>query len=178
MRFSVLRGLGNFAIRIPSDSPGLVQTTLSRLVSLMAAWRACLVQENSGKGPRRVLQPEASFSIPQKTKIVDRLSRRGPLLGSEFEGDSQPLDFAGIDGVGLVFLCSADVNIRKISLEILRNVRALKSEILGSDLGSGLAAELELGTDPSEACVIDVLEEMGVGQFFFLFLRTHFVLFP
>jgi hypothetical protein len=59
-----------------------------------------------------------------------------------------------MDAVGLIFLCSVDVQIRRTALELLRCVRALQNDITRF---STKEASVQAPT-----FVIDVFEETGV----------------
>ncbi|XP_024390755.1 uncharacterized protein [Physcomitrium patens] len=139
-RFAVMRGMANFILRIPDDKTLLINASLGRLVQLLHAWRACLAEEASSQ-----------FS-PKKPGKAGHLSTSSTLLGLA-DGERSNFDPSGMDAVGLIFLCSAEVQIRHTALELLRCVRALQTDINRYTLK-------DIAGNPS-SFVIDVFEETG-----------------
>ncbi|XP_024392551.1 uncharacterized protein [Physcomitrium patens] len=139
-RFAVMRGMANFILRIPDDYNLLIHSSLGRLVQLLHAWRACLAEESSSQFSSR------------KTGNAGHLSTPSTLSGFS-DGERSNFDPSGMDAVGLIFLCSVDVHIRRTALEVLRCVRDLQNDI------NRYASKDTTGNSPS--FVIDVFEETG-----------------
>ncbi|KAG6553135.1 hypothetical protein Mapa_005194 [Marchantia paleacea] len=144
-RFAVMRGMANFILRIPDDFPLLIHTSLGRLVQLLHSWRGCLAEESNsaeGRGTRRGSKDAGTiFSTPRP-----------------FE-ETTSFDPSGMDAVGLIFLCSVDLQIRHTALELLRCVRALQNDI--TRLSSKDQEHGKLRMEPEPTFVIDVFEETG-----------------
>ncbi|KAL2624356.1 hypothetical protein R1flu_008601 [Riccia fluitans] len=144
-RFAVMRGMANFILRIPDDFPLLIHTSLGRLVQLLHSWRACLAEENNSAESGGVLR---------------RSKDAGSIFSSQrpYEETSAAFDPSGMDAVGLIFLCSVDLQIRHTAVELLRCVRALQNDItrlsLKEDYGKSRM-------EPEPTFVIDVFEETG-----------------
>ncbi|KAL0919790.1 hypothetical protein M5K25_011908 [Dendrobium thyrsiflorum] len=145
-RFSVMKGMANFILKLPDEFPLLIQTQLGRLVDYMRLWRACLSDESM---------------------IDDVHNIKQPALGNEkvhnsFQQSVGPSDFQAseMDALGLVFLCSVDVQIRHIALELLRCVRALRNDLKGISLLKENSKE-KMKYEAEPIFIIDVLEENG-----------------
>ncbi|XP_024526381.1 cell morphogenesis protein PAG1 isoform X1 [Selaginella moellendorffii] len=132
-RFAVMRGMANFIFRLPDDFPILIRISLDRLVQLLSSWRVSLLEElsdskdNYNKSSRHAAPSEARFHP------------------------------SGLDAVGLIFLCSVDVQIRHTALELLRAVRALYNDL--SRMSS--KEKNNKRPHPDHTYVIDVFEEAG-----------------
>ncbi|XP_020113081.1 cell morphogenesis protein PAG1 isoform X2 [Ananas comosus] len=139
-RYAVLKGMANFILKLPDEFPLLIQTSLGRLVELMRLWRVCLSEEILKK---EILKKSDAF-------------QRSPFLQS---GDLSEFRAAEMDAVGLIFLCSVDVQIRHTALELLRCVRALRNDI--RDCFANDRGDHKLKNEPEPIFIIDVLEENG-----------------
>ncbi|XP_050229807.1 uncharacterized protein LOC126678934 isoform X2 [Mercurialis annua] len=144
-RFAVMKGMANFILRLPDEFPLLIQTSLGRLLELMRFWRACLLDdklESGANDTKHGVQRSEGFkkSSFRQTEVIDFRSSE-------------------IDAVGLVFLSSVDSQIRHTALELLRCVRALRSDIRELTLREQVDHNLRL--EPEPIFVIDVLEEHG-----------------
>lgn len=148
-RFAVMRGMANFIIRLPDEFPLLIQTSLGRLVELMRYWRVCLSDESleyDGNDIRKV-QPGSNAS--------QRLTTFYPSVEAiEFRTSE-------IDAVGLIFLSSVDIQIRHTALELLRCVRALRSDLREFSING--RSDLKLRSEVEPIYIIDILEEHGVN---------------
>lgn len=146
-RFAVMRGMANFIIRLPDEFPLLIQTSLGRLVELMRYWRVCLSDESleyDGNDIRKV-QPGSNSS--------QRLTTFYPSVEAiEFRTSE-------IDAVGLIFLSSVDIQIRHTALELLRCVRALRSDLRESSING--RSDWKLRSEVEPIYIIDILEEHG-----------------
>lgn len=149
-RFAVMRGMANFILRLPDEFPLLIQTSLGRLLELMRFWRACL-------------------SDDKMERDAKRLQRNEGLKRSSFH-NSEAVEFRAseIDAVGLIFLSSVDSQIRHTALELLRCVRALRHDI--RELSMQERPDHLLKSEAEPIFIIDVLEENGVGDTFWLLL--------
>ena len=145
-RFAVMRGMANFILRIPDDYTLLIHTSLSRLVQLLHSWRACLADESS--------QDKGQSNLGKSGQGSTARSASSTAFGL-VDAESSNFDPSGMDAVGLIFLCSVDVQIRHTALELLRCVRALQNDI--NHFGTNNAP----GHPPT--FVIDVFEETGVS---------------
>jgi len=144
-RFAVMRGMANFILRIRDDFPLLIHTSLGRLVQLLHSWRACIAEES------------AEYESQNNRGWPGKGSNAGTVPSTTFRpGDSDRSNFdpSGMDAVGLIFLCSVDVQIRRTALELLRCVRALQNDITQF-------STKEASVQPP-TFVIDVFEETGV----------------
>ncbi|KAL8161301.1 hypothetical protein V2J09_012790 [Rumex salicifolius] len=145
-RFAVMRGMANFILRLPDDFPLLIQTLLVRLLELMRFWRLRLREEREEFGAQ-----DAQFAV-EGTKPL-----RKPSV--HLSGEAADFRSAEIDAVGLIFLCSADSQIRHTAIELLRCVRALRYDIKECAL---LDREDYISKNEAEPIfIIDVLEEHG-----------------
>ena len=143
-RFAVMRGMSNFILRLPDEFPLLIQTSLGRLLELLRFWKACLSDDNIETG---VLD----------AKNVQK--KQGFKRSSFHQGEPIEYRASEIDAVGLIFLSSADSQIRHTALELLRCVRALRNDIRKLSLYE----RSDLIKDEAEPIfIIDVLEENGV----------------
>lgn len=143
-RPAVMKGMANFILQLPDEFPLLIHTSLGRLVQLLQAWRACLAEE----------------SMCLENLNVKHARRSGELgyRSSQFGwgGDVNKFSPHGMDAIGLIFLCSADVQTRHTALELLRCVRALQSDIRRYSKDQGRKSKLE---EMQPTFVIDVFEE-------------------
>lgn len=143
-RYAVMKGMANFILKLPDEFPLLIQTQLGRLVEYMRLWRVCLSDEI----------------------MIDVQNAKQPTFGSEkidksFHHIVGPYEFqpSEMDALGLVFLCSVDVQIRHIALELLRCVRALRNDL--KDISLLENSEEKLNYEAQPIFIIDVLEENG-----------------
>lgn len=145
-RFAVMKGMANFVLRLPDEYPLLIQTSLGRLLELMRFWRSCLIDDR--------MQYDAHEARPPGHE-AERFRK------SSFQQIGEVNDFKAseIDAVGLIFLASVDSQIRHTALELLRCVRALRSDI--RDQGVEQPNHL-LRYESESILIIDVLEEHGV----------------
>ena len=141
-RFAVMRGMANFILRIPDEYNLLIHSSLGRLVQLLHSWRQCLAEEASS---------QFSSKKPGKAGHVSTSSA----MSGFGDGERSNFDPSGMDAVGLIFLCSVDVHIRRTALELLRCVRDLQNDIIR------YTPKDTTGNPPS--FVIDVFEETGVS---------------
>ncbi|XP_047065167.1 uncharacterized protein LOC124673081 [Lolium rigidum] len=82
--------------------------------------------------------------------------QRSPLPRSR---DISEFRASEMDAVGLVFLSSADVQIRLTALELLRCVRALKNDL--RDCSTNEWGDSKLKLEPEPIFIIDIIEENG-----------------
>ncbi|KAK1432958.1 hypothetical protein QVD17_09861 [Tagetes erecta] len=142
-RFAVMRGMANFILRLPDEFPLLIQTSLGRLLELLRFWRACLSDDN----------------IENDVSDIKTVQKKQGFKRSSFH-QGEPIEYRAseIDSVGLIFLSSADSQIRHTALELLRCVRALRNDIRNLSLYE----RSDLVKDEAEPIfIIDVLEENG-----------------
>ncbi|XP_062220848.1 uncharacterized protein LOC133920168 isoform X2 [Phragmites australis] len=145
-RFAVLKGMANFILKLPDEFPLLIQTSLGRLVELMRLWRVCLSEEVLGKDMQNV----------RRSSIGGDALQRSPFHRSR---DVSEFRASEMDAVGLVFLSSADVQIRLTALELLRCVRALKNDLRNYSANEWGDNKLKL--EPEPIFIIDIIEENG-----------------
>ncbi|KAK1274267.1 hypothetical protein QJS04_geneDACA009878 [Acorus gramineus] len=146
-RFSVMRGMANFILRLPDEFPLLIQTALGRLVELMRLWRGCLSDENLACDGQNLRQPGLGSDADDKLSLFHQSGEKIEFRASE------------LDAVGLIFLSSVDVQIRHTALELLRCVRALRNDI--QDLSQNEHPDHRSKDDIEPIFIIDVLEENG-----------------
>jgi hypothetical protein len=140
-RFAVLKGMANFILKLPDEFPILILNSLGRLVELMRLWRGCLSEELLAKDTQNFKRSSlGGSSLPRSRDI------------SEFRASE-------MDAVGLVFLSSADVQIRLTALELLRCVRALKNDLRDCSVNEWGDNKLKL--EPEPIFIIDIIEENG-----------------
>ncbi|KAJ3672294.1 hypothetical protein LUZ60_007015 [Juncus effusus] len=135
-RYTVMKGMMSFILKLPDEFPLLIQTSLGRLVELMRLWRVCLTEEALTRDLERGVRSNQVRSDPSELRVSET------------------------EAVGLIFLSSADVKIRHTALELLRCVRALTNnlrEFNRVDNSSDSMLELEVGP----IFLIDILEEHG-----------------
>ncbi|GKA17859.1 furry homolog-like protein [Tanacetum coccineum] len=136
-RFSVVRGMVNFILRLPDEFPLLIQTSLGHLLDLLRLWISCLSDEN-----REYENTSYAKHVQINQSLKKSSFNRGELI--DFHASE-------IDAIGLIFLCSSDSQIRFAALELLRCVRAIHNDI-----------RKILAEDESEPIlIIDVFEENG-----------------
>lgn len=153
-RYAVMKGISVFILKLPDDFPVLIQSCLGRLVELMRVWRVCLADEG----------------LAEETQNI-----KIPCIGSEhhkfspFQQSGDPVEFhaSEMDAIGLIFLCSVDVQIRHAAFELLHCVRALSNDILDIIERECLVNKLKPETKP--IFIIDALEENGVSLLSFCF---------
>uniref|UniRef100_A0A0E0CTI0 Cell morphogenesis protein N-terminal domain-containing protein n=1 Tax=Oryza meridionalis TaxID=40149 RepID=A0A0E0CTI0_9ORYZ len=145
-RFAVLKGMANFILKLPDEFPLLIQTSLGRLVELMRLWRVCLSEELLAKDMQNV----------KRSSLGGDALQRSPFHRSR---DVSEFRASEMDAVGLVFLSSADVQIRLTALELLRCVRALKNEL--RDYSANEWGDSKLKLEPEPIFIIDIIEENG-----------------
>eukprot|EP01018_Ginkgo_biloba_P009953 Gb_24208 [translate_table: standard] len=146
-RFAVMKGMANFILRLPDEFPLLIHTSLVRLVQLMTLWRECLADKSLSYDGKNVKQANRSS---------DSVYRSSPFR--QF-GETNEFRASGMDAIGLIFLCSVDVQIRHTSLELLRCVRALQNDIREYSVNEHGDKKIKHESEPT--FVIDVLEETG-----------------
>ncbi|XP_077229196.1 ARM repeat superfamily protein isoform X2 [Tasmannia lanceolata] len=146
-RFSVMKGMANFILRLPDEFPLLIKTSLGRLVDLMRLWRACLSDERLKYDAQTVKPPSPGSNALQKPSSLYQSGETIEFRASE------------MDAVGLIFLASVDVQIRHTALELLRCVRALRNDIRDSSINERSDHSLRNEIEP--IFIIDVLEENG-----------------
>ncbi|KAH6559063.1 hypothetical protein KP509_1Z029100 [Ceratopteris richardii] len=142
-RPAVMKGMANFILQLPDDYTLLIQTSLGRLVELLQAWRICLAEESSYGEKRNARNAKGSGEIN---------NRSTPLRSNGTVNKFSP---HGMDAIGLIFLCSVDVQTRLRALELLHCVRALQNDIRRYSKRKSEFEELQ------PTCVIDVFEEAG-----------------
>nr|CAB3451600.1 unnamed protein product [Digitaria exilis] len=147
-RFAVLKGMVNFILKLPDEFPLLIQTSLGRLVELMRLWRVCLSEEVLAKDIQNVRRSSIGGDALQRSPF------HRPRDVSEFRASE-------MDAVGLVFLSSADVQIRLTALELLRCVRALKNDL--RDHSANEWGDNKLKLEPEPIFIIDIIEENGLA---------------
>ncbi|XP_071708369.1 uncharacterized protein [Rutidosis leptorrhynchoides] len=142
-RFAIVRGVMNFILRLPDEFPHLIQTSLGHLLDLLRLWRSCLSDEN--------IERDASNT---KHVQMNKRSKRSSFSNGE------PIEFhaSEIDAIGLIFLCSADSQIRHTALELLRCVRAIRNDIQNVLLFDKLDVTVD-EADP--ILMVDIFEEHG-----------------
>lgn len=142
-RPAVMKGMTNFILQLPDEYPLLIHNSLVRLVQLIHAWRNCLAEE----------------SLYVKNRDMKRVKGSGELnyRSSPFRLNGVPNKFSphGMDAIGLIFLCSVDVQTRHTALELLRCARALQNDIRQYSKRKSDFEELQ------PTFVIDVFEEAG-----------------
>ena len=156
-RFAVLKGMANFIVKLPDEFPLLIQTSLGRLVELMRLWRVCLSEEVLAKDMQNTRRSSIGGDALQRSPF------HRPRDVSEFRASE-------MDAVGLVFLSSADVQIRLTALELLRCVRALKNDL--RDYSANEWGDNKLKLEPEPIFIIDIIEENGVS-FFYIYITLH-----
>lgn len=156
-RFAVVRGMVNFILRLPDEFPLLIQTSLGHLLDLLRLWRSCLSDENI----------EHDSSNAKHVQIKQRSKR-----SSFNHGEPTEFHASEIDAIGLIFLSSAESQIRHTALELLRCVRAIRN-----DIQNLLSCEkLDLTEDEADLILmIDVFEENGVCSPYELAYLTFFI---
>jgi hypothetical protein len=117
----------------------------------MRLWRVCLSEEASGKDIQNV----------KRSSIGSDVLQRSPFHRST---DVSEFRASEMDAVGLVFLSSADVQIRLTALEFLRCVRALKNDL--RDYSANEWGDNKLKLEPEPIFIIDIIEENGVSYLF------------
>uniref|UniRef100_A0A453Q7R0 Condensin complex subunit 1 C-terminal domain-containing protein n=2 Tax=Triticinae TaxID=1648030 RepID=A0A453Q7R0_AEGTS len=145
-RFAVLKGMATFILKLPDEFPILILNSLGRLVELMRLWRACLSEELLAKDMQ---------SFKRSSLGGDTLQRSSPFHRSK---DISEFRASEMDAVGLVFLSSADVQIRLTALELLRCVRSLKNDLRDYSANEG---DNKLRLEPEPIFIIDIIEENG-----------------
>ncbi|CAD6248857.1 unnamed protein product [Miscanthus lutarioriparius] len=145
-RFAVLKGMANFILKLPDEFPLLIQTSLGRLVELMRLWRVCLSEEALVK----------DMQYGRRSSIGGDALQRSPFHRSR---DVSEFRASEMDAVGLVFLSSADVQIRLTALELLRCVRALQNDL--RDYSANELGDNKLKLEPEPIFIIDIIEENG-----------------
>ncbi|KAL6635421.1 hypothetical protein ACP70R_028092 [Stipagrostis hirtigluma subsp. patula] len=145
-RFAVLKGMANFILKLPDEFPLLIQTSLGRLVELMRLWRVCLSEEVLAKDMQNI----------KRSSLGGDALQRSPFHRSR---DVSEFRASEMDAVGLVFLSSADVQIRLTALELLRCVRALKNDL--RDYSANEWGDNKLKLEPEPIYIIDIIEENG-----------------
>lgn len=140
-RPAVMKGMANFILQLPDDYPLLIHTSLVRLVQLIHAWRNCLAEESFYVGKRSTKSAKGSGELNH---------RSFPL---RMNGSTNNFSPHGMDAIGLIFLCSVDVQTRLTALELLRCVRALQNDIRWYSKRKSDFEELQ------PTFVIDVFEE-------------------
>lgn len=148
-RYAVMKGMANFILTLPDEFPLLIQTSLGRLVELMQLWRSCLAEEALKGDVQNGKRPGLGGNTSQ---------------ASPFHQSGDPTEFrtSEMDAIGLIFLCSVDVQIRRTALELLRHVRALKNDI--RDLSINERSDYKFRYEAEPIFIIDVLEENGVSS--------------
>ncbi|PSC67904.1 furry homolog-like [Micractinium conductrix] len=96
LRDKLVGAFAGFVVRIGEDYPEVVKDSLALLLSLLREWVALAVSEWPAPQPGEASQPLASF---------DSLNR--------------------VEGAALVLLCSTDVEVRKLGVELVRTAREL-----------------------------------------------------
>lgn len=147
-RFAVLKGMSTFILKLPDEFPILILNSLGRLVELMRLWRACLSEEVLTKDMQ-------SF---KRSSLGGDTLQRSPFHRSK---DISEFRASEMDAVGLVFLSSADVQIRLTALELLRCVRSLKNDL--RDYSANEWGDNKLKLEPEPIFIIDIIEENGVS---------------
>jgi hypothetical protein len=109
----------------------------------MRLWRGCLSEELLAKDVQ---------NFKRSSLGGDTLQRASEFRASE------------MDAVGLVFLSSADVQIRLTALELLRCVRALKNDL--RDCSANEWGDNKLKLEPEPIFIIDIIEENGVSYLY------------
>ncbi|KAD7479458.1 hypothetical protein E3N88_02594 [Mikania micrantha] len=140
-RFSVVRGMMNFILRLPDEFPLLIQTTLGHLLYLLRLWRSCLLDEN------------IKHDAPHAKYVQINLRSKKSSFNHE-----EPIEFhaSDIDAVGLIFLSSTDGQIRHTALELLRCVRDIRNDIQNCLL----CDKVDIDKDAAEPILmVDVYEE-------------------
>ncbi|XP_051213093.1 uncharacterized protein [Lolium perenne] len=145
-RFAVLKGMANFILKLPDEIPILILNSLGRLVELMRLWRGCLSEELLTKDVQNF----------ERSSLGSDTMQRSPLPRSR---DISEFRASEMDAVGLVFLSSADVQIRLTALELLRCVRALKNDL--RDCSTNEWGDSKLKLEPEPIFIIDIIEENG-----------------
>jgi hypothetical protein len=150
-RFAVLKGMANFILKLPDEIPILILNSLGRLVELMRLWRGCLSEELLTKDVQNF----------ERSSLGSDTMQRSPLPRSR---DISEFRASEMDAVGLVFLSSADVQIRLTALELLRCVRALKNDL--RDCSTNEWGDSKLKLEPEPIFIIDIIEENGVSYLY------------
>lgn len=146
----------NFVLRLPDEFPLLIQTSLGHLLDLLRLWRTCISDE--------IIEHDA------KQVQTKQRSKR-----SSF-GRGDPIEFhaSEIDAIGLIFLTSADSQIRYTALELMRYVRAVRNDIQNILLCEKFDLTKQ---EPEPILMIDVFEENGVCSVFSYMLLVIFIYF-
>lgn len=146
-RFAVMKGMANFILRLPDEFPLLIHNSLGRLVQLMHSWRACLAEESLSYDGK---------NVKHANKLSEAVYMSSP---ARRFGETNEFRASGMDAIGLIFLCSVDVQIRHTALELLRCVRALQNDTRTYSLNEHGDKKLRNESEPT--FVIDVFEETG-----------------
>ena len=154
-RPAVMKGMANFILQLPDEFPLLIHTSLVRLVQLMQAWQACLADESMYGDHKNMKYMKGSQELNYRASPY-----RPP-------GNSSKFSPHGMDAIGLIFLCSVDVQTRYTALELLRRVRALQNDIRRYSKRKSDFEELQ------PTFVIDVFEEAGVSNHFLVLYFVH-----
>lgn len=145
-RAAVMKGMANFILQLPDEYLLLIHTSLGRLVQLLHAWRACLVEESLSSGNRNSKRTMGSGELGYRASNV------------RTSGDANKFSPCGMDAIGLIFLCSVDVQTRFTALELLKCVRALNNDIRWYSKDHRRKSDME---EVQPTFVIDVFEEAG-----------------
>ncbi|KAL4581927.1 hypothetical protein LXL04_006461 [Taraxacum kok-saghyz] len=157
-RFAVMRGMSNFILQLPDEFPLLIQTSLGRLLELLRFWRACLSDDNLNNNNNNNDDDVSDVKLKLKLKSQGDSKKQGFKRSSFHTGEPIEYRASEIDAVGLIFLSSADSQIRHTALELLRCVRALRNDIKNLSLYE----RSDFLKDEAEPIfIIDVLEENG-----------------
>ncbi|CAD6248814.1 unnamed protein product [Miscanthus lutarioriparius] len=131
---------------IPQHGISIDPASLGRLVELMRLWRVCLSEEALVK----------DMQYGRRSSIGGDALQRSPFHRSR---DVSEFRASEMDAVGLVFLSSADVQIRLTALELLRCVRALQNDL--RDYSANELGDNKLKLEPEPIFIIDIIEENG-----------------
>lgn len=154
-RYAVIRGISIFILKLSDEFPVLIQSSLGRLVELMRVWRVCLAD-------KEMAEEIQNFKIPY-------IGSNQHHKFSPFEQSEDPVDFhaSEMDAIGLIFLCSADVQIRHSAFELLHCVRSLSNDI--QDITERECLDNKLIPETKPIFIIDALEENEASLLSFYF---------
>ncbi|KAL4434374.1 hypothetical protein ABPG75_000815 [Micractinium tetrahymenae] len=118
LRDKLVGAFAGFVVRIQEEHADVIKESLALLLSLLREWVGLAVSEWPAPQPGEVPQPLAGF---------DSLHR--------------------VEGAALVLLCSTDVEVRRLGLELMRTARELHQTLASPPLPSSKRTTMAHGAD-------------------------------